>query len=194
MPPTPILCELLSGFTLYILNRYLISIPIRQIWSSSHVFYQGVLSASSEKGLYFLSSDIHVLLDHILNRYPSLDRQLLSPGTDKLVPTSAFSSPPIPVSFQTTEALQASRQGLKSTHNTLLLEQNRRVYDLCRAKGYGAFLAIDIESWERDHSLILELGWSYIAWSKGDDGRVDETKQAEHLSENAKTSIKYCLV
>ncbi|TFK55940.1 hypothetical protein OE88DRAFT_1652472 [Heliocybe sulcata] len=35
------------------------------------------------------------------------------------------------------------------------------------AAGTGTWCAIDFESWERDHTIITELGWSTIRWDNG---------------------------
>lgn len=125
------------------------------------------------------------MLDHILRRYPDLDVAQLLPNPEKLISISAFSSPLIPVSFSTVEDLQASRQGLKLTHNISLLHENKRVYYQLRKRGVGGVLAVDIESWERDHSIILEIGWSYISWTKGDTQEIHDLTKAEHFSETS---------
>lgn len=45
-------------------------------------------------------------------------------------------------------------------------------------------MAIDIESYERKHAYILEIGWSSIGFSKaGDTDEVTETRSCEHISE-----------
>ena len=30
----------------------------------------------------------------------------------------------------------------------------------------GTWLAVDFESWERDHALLLEYGWSLVKWDR----------------------------
>ena len=179
--PNMIRCTLSSRS--YVLRIQGSCASLAQIWKVPHVFYQGTLSSSSETNLYFLSSDIELLLDYMLDQYPTLDRRLLSPGPEKLVQSHMFSSPPHPISFSTVEALQANRQGSKLTHNSALLADNKKIYADFAEKGNGAVLAVDIESWERDHSVILEFGWSYISWSRDEQGNVKEQRKSEHLSE-----------
>ena len=43
-------------------------------------------------------------------------------------------------------------------------------------------MAIDIESYERNHAYILEIGWSSIAFSKSEEGETIETRSCEHIS------------
>lgn len=66
------------------------------------------------------------------------------------------------------QRIDKSNKRLKGT-NPLLT--NRR-HSFERARTYwsvktGTWLAIDIESWERDHTVLTEFGWSRIQWSDG---------------------------
>ena len=45
-------------------------------------------------------------------------------------------------------------------------------------------MAIDIESWERDHSILTEIGWSYIQWSAAEVNQLKEVKACEHISKS----------
>lgn len=46
----------------------------------------------------------------------------------------------------------------------------------------GTVMAIDVESYERNHAYILEIGWSSITFSKADDeDQTAETRSSEHI-------------
>lgn len=48
----------------------------------------------------------------------------------------------------------------------------------------GTVMAIDVESYERNHAYILEIGWSSITFSKADDeDQTAETRSSEHICE-----------
>ncbi len=41
----------------------------------------------------------------------------------------------------------------------------------------GTWIAIDIEAWDRDHTVLTEFGWSLIRWENG-----EEISEAGHLT------------
>ncbi|THG99307.1 hypothetical protein EW026_g3009 [Hermanssonia centrifuga] len=41
----------------------------------------------------------------------------------------------------------------------------------------GTWIAIDIEAWDRDHTVLTEFGWSLIRWENG-----EEVSEAGHLT------------
>lgn len=155
----------------------------RQIWGVGHVFYEGILAKNAEKNLYFTDKDVETLLDIILAEQPDLDRKGLYPNPSRKVKAAEFATIQA-IRFKTAQELQANRQGLKLTHNTSLLEQNRRKYIEFQQTAKGAIMAIDIESWERDHSILTEMGWSYIQWSAADGNQLKEVKACEHISKS----------
>jgi len=150
------------------------------IWSKPHVFYHGTLASNAAHNLYFLSSDIEVLLDIITGKYTELDRKLLTPDRKKLVHENDFSSIE-PVTFTSVEALNAKRAGAILSHGVDVYRQNKLAVTEYMREGKGAVLSIDIESWERDHSIILEIGWAWLQWSKTEDGQVQEAGDCQHL-------------
>lgn len=46
-----------------------------------------------------------------------------------------------------------------------LFEKVRGLY----SSNEGTWLAIDIEAWELDHTMITEFGWSSLTWSGKDE-------------------------
>lgn len=152
------------------------------VWSKPHVFYHGTLASNAANNLYFISSDIDILLDIILAKYPDLDRKLLTPDKKKLVHHSEFSTIE-PITFGSVEALNAKREGAVLTHNVDVFRQNKLTVAEYMRDGKGAVLSIDIESWEMDHSIILEIGWAWLQWKKTEDGQIQELGDCQHLSE-----------
>lgn len=50
------------------------------------------------------------------------------------------------------------------THRRLLFERVRTFWTAKK----GVWCAVDIESWERDHTVLTEFGWSTIGWKDGE--------------------------
>ena len=105
----------------------------------------------------------------------------MTPHQSKLVPLSAFDLIE-PVTFSSVELLQAARQGLRLTHNADMLAQNRQLYKKSAASGKGAMIAVDVESYEQEHSVILEIGWAYLRWTAGTDENPRMVIGCEHMS------------
>ena len=51
------------------------------------------------------------------------------------------------------------------------------------AGGGGSFFAMDIETWERNHDLLTEVGYSYIIVRPNGSGRpgTNETREDNHI-------------
>jgi hypothetical protein len=50
----------------------------------------------------------------------------------------------------------------------------------------GSLLAIDVEAWEINHASILEVGWSVVSWSQGQD---QEQRETHHASASLRVPI-----
>ncbi|GAA5887158.1 hypothetical protein JCM5296_001614 [Sporobolomyces johnsonii] len=58
----------------------------------------------------------------------------------------------------------------------------RLAYEAARRDGGAAFIALDIEFWERDHDVLLEFGWSVVEFVKEDGSKkVKERRQDQHV-------------
>lgn len=44
------------------------------------------------------------------------------------------------------------------------------------------FLSIDIETWERNHECLLEIGYALLSFNQSPTGRVEITRDAQHIS------------
>ena len=51
------------------------------------------------------------------------------------------------------------------------------------AEKVGTWLALDLEQWEMDHTVLTELGWSVVGWK---DGEMVEDRGHFIVEENAK--------
>ncbi|THV08439.1 hypothetical protein K435DRAFT_740525 [Dendrothele bispora CBS 962.96] len=98
-----------------------------------------------------------------------------------------------PVTFKTggdlkkfNKDLDKLNKKLKKSAHTPTLENRRQIFD--RSRGHflekkNAWLAIDFEGWERDHTVITEFGWSALHWENGqeilEDGHliIEENKR-----------------
>jgi hypothetical protein len=127
-------------------------------------------------------------LDIVVANQSDLDRKLLYPNPSRKIKAEVFATVQ-PIQFKTAAELQANRQGLRLTHNASLLKQNRAKFTEFQEKAKGAIMAIDIESWERDHSILTEIGWSYIQWSPAEGDQLMEVKACEHISTVSVPSI-----
>jgi hypothetical protein len=153
-----------------------------QIWSIPHVFYEGALAATGVKNLYFPASDVNALIDIILSHYPDINPRLLVPAPDKFFPLSAFSTSPTPIRFKTVDALQMHRAGTQLSQDTPIFQQNKAVFEQMRKEGKGTIIAVDVESWEEDHTIVIEIGWSYLAWRTSTiSGKTQEVSAVKHF-------------
>lgn len=151
------------------------------IWGVSHVFYKGIESKSGVLGLYFIDSDIGPLLDIIMSKQPLLNRESLLPNPTRSVPFASFTSVAA-VTFSTAKELQTFRSKQVPTGDALLLTLNRKAYQMFQDTKCGTVMAIDVESYERNHAYILEIGWSSITFAKADDeDQTAETRSCEHI-------------
>lgn len=155
-----------------------------QVWGQNHVLYKCVDSKSGTVGLYFIDSDITSLLDIILSKQPALDRNVLMPNATRKIAFSTFKSV-TPVTFNSTAELQAFRAKQIPKGDAVLLNLNKKSFQYFQEEGKGTVMAIDIESYERNHAYILEIGWSTIGFSRiGVTDEVTETRSCEHISKS----------
>lgn len=64
--------------------------------------------------------------------------------------------------------IERNNKRLKGVNPTL--ESKRLNFEKVRAlwaAKKGVWCAIDMEAWERDHSVLTEFGWSLIGWMDG---------------------------
>ena len=67
--------------------------------------------------------------------------------------------------FQTIEKNNKRLKGSNPllTHRRHLFERVRTFW----AENRGVWCALDFESWERDHTVLTEFGWSLLGWKDG---------------------------
>lgn len=71
---------------------------------------------------------------------------------------------------KTIKTIEKNNKRLKGSGNALLTARRlkfERVRELWAQKA-GTWLAIDIEAWERQHTVLTEFGWSRIRWVNGE--------------------------
>lgn len=79
------------------------------------------------------------------------------------------------------EQLKVLDDHIGTTPSRERLERAREAWDAVRRGSEGTFLAIDVETWEHDHDLLTEFGWSLVRWSGGNEvGRA-----VEHVGQSA---------
>lgn len=76
------------------------------------------------------------------------------------------------------QKLDKDNKRLKGTNTTLTSRRItfERVRSLWAAKK-GTWCAIDFEAWDRDHTLLLEVGWSIVQWTESGE----EVSHQTHL-------------
>ncbi|KZT20365.1 hypothetical protein NEOLEDRAFT_1075745 [Neolentinus lepideus HHB14362 ss-1] len=66
------------------------------------------------------------------------------------------------------KTIEKNNKKLRYVDNVLMARRN--TFERVRtfwAEQAGIWCAIDFESWERDHTILTELGWALIRWDKG---------------------------
>lgn len=119
------------------------------------------------------------------------------------------SSPPTTVSFKNGAEVDARLGQLKELATEKGLESSRKELEDCRAiweiinegrrgdstssgavngthgtgGGGGSFFAMDIETWERDHEFLTEVGYSYVIFRANGGGRpgTNQTREDTHV-------------
>lgn len=75
--------------------------------------------------------------------------------------------------------LQAEMAGAESQKEELRVM--REVYAKASREGGAAFLALDIETWERSHGYLLEFGWTFVDFEKREGG-IGLRREDQHIS------------
>lgn len=69
--------------------------------------------------------------------------------------------------LQAAEDLSATDGAYRELLNT------RKVWRSAKQRGLGSVIALDVETWERDHNDLTEFGWSTLTFSNGEEQRED---------------------
>ncbi|KAK4050647.1 hypothetical protein OIV83_003373 [Microbotryomycetes sp. JL201] len=95
------------------------------------------------------------------------------------------------VSAESLLARQA-KLSLKARAQARELEATRSAWASAVRDGGATFLSIDFETWEFDHDLLLEVGWSLVEFNKEEDGSVSRRVEHQHtvVAENKKRRNK----
>ncbi|GAA6016827.1 hypothetical protein JCM10207_003265 [Rhodosporidiobolus poonsookiae] len=115
----------------------------------------------------------------------------VTPAPSKPLSPSQAASPALPPSTTeptTSEAAIAIAEAKLAARKQFELSSLRHVYSVAQRKGGAAFVALDVEFWERDHSVLLEFGWSVSEFIRDEDGKVKTRREVQHvvIKENAK--------
>lgn len=67
------------------------------------------------------------------------------------------------------EQLQAANEWSKTVTQHSALLRAQEIVELIQAEevGKASFVSIDIETWERDHDLVTEVGFAKSTWRNG---------------------------
>ncbi|BGP19186.1 hypothetical protein JCM10213v2_007273 [Rhodosporidiobolus nylandii] len=113
---------------------------------------------------------------------PTAVSHTAAPATAAPVPSA--SAPPAPSRSAVLPIPDAKLAGQKQFELAVL----RHAYSRAQQEGGGAFVALDVEFWERDHDVLLEFGWSVVEFTKKGSGKVKARREDQHVvvKENAK--------
>lgn len=74
-----------------------------------------------------------------------------------------------------------AKQLLKEQAQTRELVLARKCMEEARDHGRATFLSLDVETWERMHGCLLEVGWSLSSFERDDEtGQVGEPRREDH--------------
>ncbi|CAE6474366.1 unnamed protein product [Rhizoctonia solani] len=134
-----------------------------------------------------------------LHAYGLTSEPLPLPSSYYLLTLNDLRGPPSPTTYKTVAEL---RNALKDVgkHNKRVktfagdsaLGGMRTVFERVRSvwgERRGAWMAIDFEGWERDHTIITEFGWSLVRWEPEESG-VTELKEGEKMDEVALKEVR----
>lgn len=101
-------------------------------------------------------------------------------------PASAPSSAPSPVpplSPQHAALKDIVQQAKQGALKSFELEALRLAHAHALAHGGATFIALDVEFWEREHSVLLEFGWTLLEYTEEvDSGEITERREDQHVS------------
>jgi len=97
------------------------------------------------------------------------------PYSDCLLTESNLKHRPLPRVYPDGGSLRSAIKEIDRSNKRLkganpLLGFQRHAFDRVRtlwAEKKGVWCALDFESWERDHTILTEFGWSYVGWKNG---------------------------
>jgi len=67
-----------------------------------------------------------------------------------------------------------------------LVTHRRHIFERVRSfwrEKKGVWCALDFEAWERDHTVLTEFGWSFVAWENG----IEMEEHAHLIVDEART-------
>lgn len=125
---------------------------------------------------------------------PALKRMISSaPST----PVSSHESSPEPSSKKAKIKPDAATLLLRETAalgaKGMDLETSRKLYEKAIVSGGAAFLALDIETWERAHDAMLEFGWSFVDFEYR-NGKVEVRREDQHVGKSKSDTFRQASV
>ncbi|GAA5996068.1 uncharacterized protein JCM10292_004927 [Rhodotorula paludigena] len=116
---------------------------------------------------------------------PSFDDLPAPDAAFSAPPASAPSSPPSPVpplSPQHAALKDIVQQAKQGALKSFELEALRLAHEHALAHGGATFIALDVEFWEREHSVLLEFGWTLLEYTEEvDSGEITERREDQHV-------------
>lgn len=67
-----------------------------------------------------------------------------------------------------------------ASSKSLELAVLKNSYALAKGHGGATYLALDVETWEREHGCLLEFGWSFVRFEQGAEG-VERGQEDQHV-------------
>lgn len=62
------------------------------------------------------------------------------------------------------------------------LEALRSAFETAAKTGDAAFVALDVEFWERDYDVLLEFGWTVLDFQKDEEtGEIHPHREDQHI-------------
>ncbi|GAA5821768.1 hypothetical protein JCM11251_001016 [Rhodosporidiobolus azoricus] len=87
--------------------------------------------------------------------------------------------PPVPSASEEDAALLEAKRNARKQFE---LSSLRHAYEQASKQGGAAFVALDVEFWERDHDVLLEFGWSVVEFTKKEDGSIKARREDQHAA------------
>lgn len=177
--------------------------------STAITIYEGSAPKDLSPSLWLAAPQANLVKAAMVQQCPTINPSLINNPwkSDFVRRLDQFgNAPPTPVTFSNGQAVDVRLAELKELATEKGLESSRKELEDCRliwevinegrkagasaggvangaGAGGGSFFAMDIETWERDHDFLTEIGYSYVIFRANGGGRpgTNQTREDTHV-------------
>lgn len=152
------------------------------LWSDGHTFWEGVIEATGQKGIFFSGEAIDELCNLLCEQVIQTEKAVIKPDPSKALHVKGRIEPGTlrPIKPADVLALRDLLESVKGDFFSLVLTKSRLAWSQIQQYG-GSALAIKTQRFETDNRIVLEVGWSWLLYTRDREGVIRESDEAQHM-------------